>query len=598
MSGAKSDERPTIADVRTAVQRFTESPDFPQTFLLTGAWGVGKTHLWRQILADAVRTKRCARPKYSYCSLFGLESVALVRDKIFSGLTDTVASRPTGPETVEDVFKNFAGVNDALGRVSEGARALAAKGSGLLVRWGLRRAPEWAMRFPALAAYEPLVRAATFAFVKDAIICIDDLERRSAQLSLRDVLGFVSFLREERRCKVIVIANEDTLDEDDKETLRELREKVFEIVVTLDPPNDYAQEIAIPADAAFRDEWMNRASYLDLTNIRILRRIVALHKQLEPLLEGAPETARRNCISSLLLIGTRHFQHDAELPPMDLIFQTGAFRIVTEDGPKNERKRWSEFLTDYGWYSPDELDYTLLQFVESGCINEMKVRQFVELSRRRHEEEKRHEELSSPWAMFRGSFDDNEAELVKAFIDTHTEHSLYLSPMNLDSAVRRLRDLGASAEADKLINHYIESRKDDKDVLDLEKYAFWREVRDERLIAAFQARFKAIPINKDLPEVLLRMERTQGWGISDSEFLRTITVDQFEEAFRKASGDDLGAMIKSALHYGGPTAEDRAVSANATEALVRIGKTSRLNRARVLRHGVSIPEGGDEAGHG
>ena len=49
------------------------------------------------------------------------------------------------------------------------------------------------------------------------------------------------------------IAFQSTLDEDDQKTLRELREKVFEIVVTFEPPNDYAQGIAIPADAEFRD---------------------------------------------------------------------------------------------------------------------------------------------------------------------------------------------------------------------------------------------------------------------------------------------------------------------------------------------------------
>ncbi len=590
-------ERPSIPDVKAALQRFAQDKDFPQTFLLTGSWGVGKTHLWRQVLADAKAANRCAREKYAYCSLFGLESIALVRDRIFSALTDITGNRATEADSVERVVRNFSSVNDALVPEGQSKSKLATIWNGLTSRW--KKVPEWAVRFPALSSYEPLVRAATFAFVKDAIICIDDLERKSTSLVFRDILGFVSSLREERRCKVIVIANEDMLNDEERKTLQELREKVFDLVVTFDPPNDYAQEIAIPADAQFRDEWIKRTNYVNLTNIRILRRIFSLSLQLTSLLEGAPEEMRRSCIASLVLIGACHFQPSADLPPMNLMFLPGGGAYSSKADAKELRKKWAEFLMGYGWNSADELDHTLLQFIESGCIHEKNLRQCVQLSKRLHEEGKRREALGKPWDLFWGSFADDEGSVVKSFLDTHYEHSLFLSPMNLDGAVRLLRELGYSEDADKLIAHYIDSRKGDRDALDLREYAFWREIRDAPLVAAFDAAFNAVPVAKDLAEVLLRMGKTHGWNISDSVFMRTVTVDQFEKVFREVKGEDLNTVIKSAVEYSGGTDEDRAVSGRAMEALVRIGKSSKLNRSRVLRYGVSVPEeAGDQGGGG
>jgi hypothetical protein len=50
-----------------------------------------------------------------------------------------------------------------------------------------------------------------FSLIRDQIVCIDDLERRGNGLDLKDVFGLVSFLREQRNCKVMLILNSDEL---------------------------------------------------------------------------------------------------------------------------------------------------------------------------------------------------------------------------------------------------------------------------------------------------------------------------------------------------------------------------------------------------
>src|SRR5205823_14080094 len=49
--------------------------------------------------------------------------------------------------------------------------------------------------------------------VVDSIICLDDLERRSARLEIKEILGLAAVLKEQKNCKVILIVNEDVLGE-------------------------------------------------------------------------------------------------------------------------------------------------------------------------------------------------------------------------------------------------------------------------------------------------------------------------------------------------------------------------------------------------
>jgi hypothetical protein len=44
-----------------------------------------------------------------------------------------------------------------------------------------------------------------FSLIKNAIVCVDDIERCGSNLKVRDVLGLVSNLKQRKRCKLILI---------------------------------------------------------------------------------------------------------------------------------------------------------------------------------------------------------------------------------------------------------------------------------------------------------------------------------------------------------------------------------------------------------
>ena len=57
------------------------------------------------------------------------------------------------------------------------------------------------------------LKAVITSLPSDTIICMDDLERRGKNLSPKDVMGLISHLKEQKKCKVVLILNDEKLEE-------------------------------------------------------------------------------------------------------------------------------------------------------------------------------------------------------------------------------------------------------------------------------------------------------------------------------------------------------------------------------------------------
>lgn len=64
---------------------------------------------------------------------------------------------------------------------------------------------------------------------KNTIICFDDFERLSSNLNIREVLGFISELKEDKKCKIVIINNNNSLNEQDSLNIKK--------IITLDEVN-------------------------------------------------------------------------------------------------------------------------------------------------------------------------------------------------------------------------------------------------------------------------------------------------------------------------------------------------------------------------
>ena len=322
--------------------RFLQSRQ-PEAVCVSGAWGIGKTYLWTNIvlpqsvslphfsgLPDDMPAGEVKYQAYSYVSLFGINSLAELKRSIFETRVsrDKWAERLT-PEQVQTSWRsNTKLVTKLLGLVSLGdvAEEIASKLADSI----------W-----------------------DQIVCIDDLERKGEGLSMRDVLGYVSHLKEVRRCKVLVLTNSTELIEPDKGQYDEYHEKVFDRTMVLAPTPEDCCKIAGADDALSR-----RVSALGISNIRVVKKIQMLIEEVKPLLTEFHPSVTQQAINTLTLAGWMKYTKGA--PPFEFLNRRVQVSVARTMGRSDssgnpvaqQDAEWVDQIDAYGYpyAEPDMLD--------------------------------------------------------------------------------------------------------------------------------------------------------------------------------------------------------------------------------------------------
>ncbi|WP_164465127.1 hypothetical protein [Aeromonas dhakensis] len=151
------------------------SSEQPEVMAIKGEWGVGKTFSWKKFLQEANSKGKIKSDRYSYVSLFGINSLDSFKYTIFENV---IKRDIIGTEASIETFKsNTTSLIESLGRNS----------------FSLFRGA------PIIKSLTPAIEAVSFLSLNNILICIDDLERKGKSLDIKDVLGLVSLLKEQKK---------------------------------------------------------------------------------------------------------------------------------------------------------------------------------------------------------------------------------------------------------------------------------------------------------------------------------------------------------------------------------------------------------------
>lgn len=139
---------------------------------LQGSWGIGKTFFWNQYI-----THKLGKTKFVNISLFGINSLEDIKKQIVLKIYD------------RNKISNFLDNNPIVGKFIESKYGIDAS----LIASNFKKDD-----------------------FKNIIVCFDDFERISTNLSLSEILGFISELKEQHNCKVVLINNNDMLKTQDE----------------------------------------------------------------------------------------------------------------------------------------------------------------------------------------------------------------------------------------------------------------------------------------------------------------------------------------------------------------------------------------------
>ncbi|MDY0122697.1 P-loop NTPase fold protein [Sulfurimonas sp.] len=171
---------------------------------LQGNWGIGKTYFWDEFAKHSWNENQQV-----YISLFGKHKLDDIKKQIVLKVFD------------RNKIANFIDNNPIIGKIIE-------------KKWGLDASL--------------IANAFTTETFKGIVLCFDDFERISPNLSITEILGFISELKEQHKCKIVIINNNDSLKEQDSLNHKKILKKQM-------VKSDYLKSIGASTDEDILDEY-------------------------------------------------------------------------------------------------------------------------------------------------------------------------------------------------------------------------------------------------------------------------------------------------------------------------------------------------------
>lgn len=557
----------SITVIQRQIERFLAS-EAPEVLAIKGGWGVGKTYAWNAWLHNAKHQRRIALGHYSYISLFGINSLADLKRSIFENMIDCrgVGQRPS----VASFQKNRARLLRSVGR----------KGLALFSRNSSR---DW---------QGTSLESLAFLALEKTLICLDDFERKGRGIEAQDILGLITLLKEQKRCKVVLILNDESLADESSLDYVRLREKVIDSELRFAPTAADCVAIALPDDRI--GKILGQAvRQLNISNIRIIKKTEGLARLLVPALKEVDGQILDRAVRTLALLTWCYYSRSPQVPDYDYVLsRTGAFGGLDEEPHlTTQQQGWNAVLRSFDNFSLDDFGRQLARLVENGYLDGEAFAAQARLADEALRAERSENSFQQAWSKFYESFDDNADEVIACLSDSFRDSARYIRPVNLDGSVRLLRYLGKNKLASRIIDLYIEKRQHDRHLFSLTLGEGGEEIRDQEVRAKFEQARNALRRKLTLEELCSRLMTAEDGLADEEQQLSEATVDDFVQLFTTLKGATLSACIDLCLSYnrlGGVTSQQQTIADKATAALVHIGRQSRLNASRVKRFGITF----------
>ena len=547
------------------IRHFLETAE-PEVLVIAGKWGVGKTFAWKHYLGLASTDKKVRLKKYAYVSLFGLGNLNEIKDAIFQ---NTVPSE--GANNTPD-FSTF---DSSLATIK--------------ANW--RKGGRLAAMFPVSDSYAPFVAKMGYFSLKEQVVCIDDLERRGASLEIKDVLGLVSHLKEEKKCKVVLLLNDEKLGEDEAEFRIQL-EKIADTLIRFEPTPEEAAAIGLNCSLPIHENLSADCISLKIVNIRTIKKLERLAIRLSEELANFDARVLKQAIHSISLFGFSKFQPDTA-PTIEYLKSLSSWDEILKENEKDATKaEWRSLISEYGFGQIDEFDQVILDGFEAGHFDGAKLRALADQLQKQLQAQDNDDSFSQTWRLYHDSFENNADEFMEKLAYSIEQTPMAVTPTGLSGAIAILKELQWKGDIGKLIDSYIKGRDDERDFWDLSKNRFGGDINDADVRKAFSEKLATFPELRDFSEILIKMGEKNGYNPSDFPFLASHDKSALYDLFISLTGANLRRAINGALWLKDSQEypEMRALGQAAEEALRKIGNGSEINRQRVKRYGISIDE--------
>lgn len=238
---------------------------------LTGDWGIGKTYLWKNF-RDKNRYLFSGK-KYAYISLFGLDSLDSLKLAIATEVqTDTANDSPLNVDVSKHIKKLFGFI---------GGGNITASGD---------------MRF-GINIGNKLITNIIMAHLKDTLVCLDDIERKSDSLPMSEIMGLVNYLKNERNCQIIMILHD--AESEDRDYFDKHKEKIFDELLVLDDSLSVVKSIV---DSSLFTIYEQFYEIIGIKNLRFYQRVDQAFKLFDRAFPSLSKLSKEQILRFILIV--------------------------------------------------------------------------------------------------------------------------------------------------------------------------------------------------------------------------------------------------------------------------------------------------------
>ena len=285
-----------MANVENLEQRLLENIKTDDAFAiaLTGEWGVGKTHLWKKFRDK--NKEVFSGKKYAYISLFGLDSLESLKLAIATEVqTDAANDSPLNVDVSKHIKKLFGFV---------GGGNITASGD---------------MRF-GINIGNKLITNIIMAHLKDTLVCLDDIERKSDSLPMSEIMGLVNYLKNERNCQIIMILHD--AESEDRDYFDKHKEKVFDELLVLDNSLSIVKSIV---DSSLFTIYEQFYEIIGIKNLRFYQRVNKSFKLFDEAYPSLSQLSKEQILRFILIIRMAYDMPSALGSDVDFKFFVDSF---------------------------------------------------------------------------------------------------------------------------------------------------------------------------------------------------------------------------------------------------------------------------------
>ena len=218
-----------MRSLKDNLNKFVENKN-DKVMLVTGVWGVGKTH---QVVNEWAEKEESLRDKYKVVTLFGCENIDGLIWDILVGIGGT------------NIIKNCMGlINIVIGKL-----------------FSVNIPPETIIKSFSIISEKTKA--------SENVLIIDDIERKSDGIKLKEILNLVESIKKNFK-KVILIMDRTKLNDEDNKYFNDYFEKIIDRHYDINEPSEEAKHCIL---TEIDDKYYKDLEISDVNNLRTLQKL-------------------------------------------------------------------------------------------------------------------------------------------------------------------------------------------------------------------------------------------------------------------------------------------------------------------------------------